>query len=139
MLAELDPVELERKLLEGSDDEGHVELEGDEPFFNQSNLKYDSRIVSADMKRLVSDLIVEEKEETVQPCGNEVVMGRIHNRLDSWKGVEFDTIDMMIGLDFKKELDSWSKFNNQVQETAAEIEVAIFVQIIEELTEDLGI
>lgn len=135
MLADLDPVELERKLLEGSDDEGQVELDGDQPVLNQANFNYHS----ADMKRLVSDLIVEEKREMFQSCGNDVVMGRIRNRLDSWKGVEFDTIDMMIGLDFKKEADSWAKFSSQVEETAAEIEVAIYVQIIEELTEDLGI
>lgn len=131
MLAELDPV--------GSDDESQVELDGDEPVLNQSNFKYNAKIMSADMKRLVSDLIVEEKREMFQSCGNDVVMGRIRNRLDSWKGVEFDTIDMMIALDFKKESDSWAKFSNQVEETAAEIEVAIYVQIIEELTEDLGV
>lgn len=75
-LAELDPVELERKLLEGSDDEGHVEREdseADEPLsplrqhnvetfvsqvFNQSSLKYQSRSKEQYMKRLVSDLTV---------------------------------------------------------------------------------
>ncbi|XP_057779374.1 uncharacterized protein LOC130997957 [Salvia miltiorrhiza] len=127
-LAELDPVELEKKLMvEGSDDEGHVERgesEGDGP-------------LSADMKRLVSDLIVEEKKRMVQSGGSEVVMGRICNRLDSWKEVEFDTIDMMIGLDFKKEADRWSKHGQQVQETAAEIEVAIYLLLIQELTDEL--
>lgn len=154
-LAELDPVELERKLLEGSDDEGHVEREdseADEPLsplrqhnvetfvsqvFNQSSLKYQSRSMSADMKRLVSDLIVEEKRQMIQSGASEVVMGRICNRLDSWREVEFDTIDMMIGLDFKKESDVWTRFGEQVQDTAAEIELAIYVLLVEELTDDL--
>lgn len=118
----MDPVELEKKLqVEGS----ASDEEREEP-------------LSADMKRLVSDLIVEEKRQMVQSGGSEVVMGRICNRLDSWKEVEFDTIDMMIGLDFKKEMDgSWSKCGEQVQETAAEIEVAIYLVLIQELTEEL--
>ncbi|KAI3471973.1 hypothetical protein Pfo_028661 [Paulownia fortunei] len=134
-LAKLDPIELERKLMEGSDDEDEgerEESEGDEPLsayrkqsvetfvsqvFNQSSLKYHSRNMSTDMKRLVSDLIVEEKSEMIHSGNNEVVMGRICNRLDSWKEVEFDTIDMMIGLDFKREFDGWTKFREEVEET----------------------
>ncbi|KAG6427500.1 hypothetical protein SASPL_111746 [Salvia splendens] len=124
-LAKLDPIELEKKLqLEGSDDEVHVEREGDEP-------------LSADMKRLVYDLIDEEKEQMVQSGGSEVVMGRICNRLDSWKEVEFDTVDMMIGLDFKKEFDGWSKHGQQVKETKVEIEVAIYLHLIQEIIEEL--
>ncbi|KAI3471848.1 hypothetical protein Pfo_028501 [Paulownia fortunei] len=144
-LAKLDPIELERKLMEGSDDEDEgerEESEGDEPLslyrkqsvetfvsqvFNQSSLKYHSRNMSTDMKRLVSDLIVEEK----------MVMGRICNRLDSWKEVEFDTIDMMIGLDFKREFDGWTKFHEEVEETAAEIELAVYGLLVEELSEEL--
>ncbi|XP_047963118.1 uncharacterized protein LOC125207704 [Salvia hispanica] len=123
-LAEFDPVELEKKLqLEGSDDEVHLEREGDEP-------------LSADMKRLVSDLIDEEKKQMVQSGGSEVVMGRICNRLDSWKAVEFDTIDMMIGLDFKKEIDGWIKHGQQVHETKVEIEVAIYLLLIQEIIEE---
>ncbi|KAH6825310.1 hypothetical protein C2S53_009914 [Perilla frutescens var. hirtella] len=154
-LAELDPVELERKLLvEGSDEEGREGTDEHEPLsmspyrqhnvetfvsqvFNQSSLKYHSRSMSADMKRLVSDLIVEEKRQMIQPGANEVVMGRICSRLDSWREVESDTIDMMIGLDFKKELQGWAKFGQEVQETAAEIELAIYLLLLQELTDDL--
>ena len=137
LLAELDPVELEKKLqVEGSDDEGHVERDGDEPF-SPYRQQPGAEPLSADMKRLVSDLIVEEKRQMVQPGGSEVMMGRICNRLDSWKEVEFDTVDMMIGLDFKKELDGWSKHGEQIQETTAEIEVAIYLLLIQELTEEL--
>lgn len=154
-LAELDPVELERKLLEGSDDEGHMEREGSEgdealsPYrqsnvetfvsqvLNQSSLKYHSRCMSADMKRLVSDLIVEEKRQMIHPGANEVVMGRICNKLDSWREVESDTIDMMIGLDFNKELGVWTKCGQEIEDTAAEIELAIYVLLLQEITEDL--
>ncbi|KAG6433943.1 hypothetical protein SASPL_105562 [Salvia splendens] len=137
LLAELDPVELEKKLqVEGSDDEGHVERDGDESF-SPYRQQHGAEPLSADMKRLVSDLIVEEKRHMDQSGGSEVMMGRICNRLDSWKAVEFDTVDMMIGLDFKKEVDGWSKHGEQVQETTAEIEVAIYLLLIQELTEEL--
>ncbi|KAL1545738.1 hypothetical protein AAHA92_22426 [Salvia divinorum] len=136
-LAELDPVELEKKLqVEGSDDEGHVERDGDVPF-SPYREQHGAEPFSADMKRLVSDLIVEEKRQMVQSGGSEVKMGRICNRLDSWKEVEFDTVDMMIGLDFNKEFDGWSKYGQQVQETTAEIEVAISLLLIQELTDEL--
>lgn len=147
-LAELDPVELERKLLEESDDEDVSENE--EPLslyrkqsvetfvtqvFNQSS---HPRNISNDMKRLVSDLIVEEKGDIICSGNNEVgVMGRIRNRLDSWKEVELNTIDMMIGLDFKKEFDGWTKFPKQLEETAGEIELAVYGLLVEELLEEL--
>ncbi|KAL1549323.1 hypothetical protein AAHA92_17443 [Salvia divinorum] len=138
-LAELDPVELEKKLqLEGSesDDEVHVEREGDEPFF-PCRQHHGAKPLSAAMKRLVSDLIVEEKTQMVPSGGSEVVMGRICNRLDSWKEVEFDTMDMMIGLHFKKEFDGWSKHRQQVHEATVEIEVEIYLLLIQELTDEL--
>ncbi|KAK6139908.1 hypothetical protein DH2020_026353 [Rehmannia glutinosa] len=157
-LAELDPIELERKLLEGSDDEDQGEREEPEDedneqlslyrkqsvetiltqVFNQSTLQCHSRNMSTDMKRLVSDLIVEEKSEIVRSGNNnEVVMGRICNRLDSWKEVEFNTIDMMIGFDLKRECDGWMKFREQSEEMSAEIELAIYGLLLEELSEEL--
>lgn len=156
-LAELDPMELERKLLEESDDDDDDDLEereelGDEEplalykqrsvdkfvteVFNKSTLQ-NTRKISTDMTRLVSDLITEEKRETNFWCNKEVVLGRVCNRLDSWREVEFDTIDMMIGLDFKKEMDGWKNFTEQVEETAAEFELAIFGLLVDELSDEL--
>ncbi|KAL3628341.1 hypothetical protein CASFOL_027387 [Castilleja foliolosa] len=112
-LAELDTVELERDSLEGSDD------------------------MSVDMKKLVSDLITEEKREKVNSCDNEVVMSRVCNKLDSWREVEPNTIDMMIGFDLKGEFDGWTRFNEHVDEISAEIEVAVFGLLVEELSQEL--
>ncbi|CAI9762127.1 unnamed protein product [Fraxinus pennsylvanica] len=138
-LAELDPIELERNLLEGSDDddqEEREEYEDDEPIamyvehsvdtfalevISKSNLQK-TRKISADMKRLVSDLIIEHKTETNSLNNNEVV---------------FDTVDMMIESAFKQESDRWTKFQEQDEETAAEIEVGIFGLLVEELSEEL--
>ncbi|KAI3447491.1 hypothetical protein Pfo_004156 [Paulownia fortunei] len=154
-LAELDPLELEQKLLESSDDEYQresVESEDDEPLslyrkqdadtfvnevFSLSSLQHNSRKMSADMKRLVSDLIVEEKSKIFCLGNKEVVLGRTCNRLDSWREVEFDTIDTMVELDFKRGFDGWKKFPEQVEETAAEVELAIFGLLVEELSEEL--
>lgn len=127
MLAELDPIELERKLLEGSDEDYHEEQE--ESLENEPLSQY---------TRLVSDLIVEEKGEMVSSSGNDVVLGRVCKRFDSWKQVEFNTIDMMVGLDLKRELNGWTRFNDQVEETAAEIELEIFVLLVEELSDELN-
>ncbi|KAL3839779.1 hypothetical protein ACJIZ3_024370 [Penstemon smallii] len=158
-LANLDPMELERKLLEGSEGEEQVEeeeeeeSENDEPLslyrniqnvdtfvtevFNQTDLQNHSKKMSDDMKRLVSDLIVEERNKIICPGTKEVVFGRICNKLDSWKEVEFDTIDMMIDLDFKREFDGWRKCTEQGEEVVKEIELEIFGLLIEELSEDM--
>ncbi|KAL0309574.1 UNVERIFIED_CONTAM: hypothetical protein Sradi_5899700 [Sesamum radiatum] len=156
-LAELDPMELERKLLEGSDDddlgETGRESEDDDPLslyrqqatidsivaevLNQSSLECHTTNMSSDMKKLVSDLIIEEKSKNTSCSGNnDVVMRRVCSKLDSWKRVQFDTIDMMIGLDFRREYEDWKKFPEQVEETAAEIELAIYGLLLEELLSD---
>ncbi|XP_011094405.1 uncharacterized protein LOC105174110 [Sesamum indicum] len=156
-LAELDPMELERKLLEGSDEDdlgGEMgrESEDDDPLslyrqqdtidsivaevLNQSSLECHTMSMSSDMKKLVTDLIIEEKSKTNCSGNNDVVMRRICCRLDAWKQVQFDTIDMMIGLDFRREYDDWKKFPEQVEETAAEIELAIYGLLLEELLSD---
>ncbi|KAL2487179.1 hypothetical protein Adt_31935 [Abeliophyllum distichum] len=138
-LAELDPIELERKLLEGSDDDDRQDREkckDDELFamyrehsvdtfapkdFSKSSLQK-TRKIYTDMKRLVSDLIIEQKNEMNCLNNSEVV---------------FDTVDMMIELAFKRELDGWTKFREQEEETAAEIEVGIFGLLVEELSGEL--
>ncbi|GFP97569.1 hypothetical protein PHJA_001901000 [Phtheirospermum japonicum] len=127
-LAELDTIELERDSLQGSDDEDRSD--GDEQLSLYKNM-------STDMKKLVSDLITEEKNGIVNSCDNEVVMSRIGNKLDSWREVEPNTIDMMIGFDFKTEFDGWTRFNEQVEDISAAMEVAIFGQLVDELSQEL--
>ncbi|KAA8516682.1 hypothetical protein F0562_016812 [Nyssa sinensis] len=77
--------------------------------------------VSADMKRLVSDLIAEEKRAQNDMEDSEV--GKmVCKRLDSWKEVDPNTIDMMVELDFRRELDGWK--NNQEQLPSYSTEMA---------------
>ncbi|CAI9778943.1 unnamed protein product [Fraxinus pennsylvanica] len=139
-LAELDPIELERKLLEGSDDDDEQvereECKDHDPFamyrehsvdtfasevFSRSRLQK-MRNTTTDMKRLALDLIIEQNSEMNCLNNSEVV---------------FDTVDMMIELAFQRESDSWTKFREQKEETAAKIEVGIFGLLVEELSEEL--
>lgn len=139
-LAELDTIELERKLLEESDDDDQVEkeeYEDDEHFamyrehiidtfasevLTISRLQKTQKIPT-DMKRLVLNLIVEQKSK--RNCSN------------NSDQVVFDTVDMMIELAFRRESNRWTNFREQEEETAAEIEVGIFGILVEELSEEL--
>lgn len=156
-LAELDPIELEKRMMEqleeeDEDEEDEQQKEDKEfiPLYKTCNLdsfvnevfsKSDilsRRKVPADMKKLVSDLISEENNEIKSlDSSSEIVLGRVCRKLDSWKEVESNTIDMMVELDFRSEFDQWKRFQEQRDETAVEIELEIFSLLVEELTEEL--
>ncbi|KAG5556628.1 hypothetical protein RHGRI_007035 [Rhododendron griersonianum] len=145
-LAELDPIELEKRMLEDQeeedgDDDDEVDSSLDQ-FNSEKNLdRYIREVLvrqskdSADMKRLVIDLIAEEKREEGggrDDC--EMVVSRVCERLDSWKEVESNTIDMMVEFDFRRETDGWKRTDReQVVEIAVEIEISIFGLLEEEL------
>ena len=128
-LAELDPIELEKRMLEEQEDEDDNEdLEGEEECKDYNSLRLHSRknvdglvkeilhiSKSKDQKRLVSDIVAEEREE-----------------------VESTTIDMMVGLEFRREVDGWKRDDQEhVGEIATEIELSIFGLLVEELSEAL--
>ncbi|XP_059646740.1 uncharacterized protein LOC132293317 [Cornus florida] len=149
-LAGLDPIELEKKMLEEQDDEVEEEWEDDDEaealsLCREENVNGLLREVlgksshhhsklSADMNRLVLDLIAEEEREQDD---SEVVVKKVCKRLDSWKEVESNTIDMMVELDFRREVDGWKKNQEEVRETAMEIELAILGLLMEELSVEL--
>lgn len=158
-LAELNPIELEKRMLEdeqydNDNDEDRDEVEdGDDEEENNDDfvrqiLKRSSfhnlpRTIPTDMKRLVFDLIAEEERGKIigfdddDDDDKEVAVKRVCKRFVSWKEVEPNTIDMMVELDFRKELDGWKKNDQeQVEETAMEIELAIFGLLVDELSED---
>lgn len=158
-LADLDPVELERRMAEQEDDdeeevsdleEEEHRREDDELISSdrEKNIEtfileeihskssfYLPRKIQIDMKRLISDLIVEEGGENV--FYRESMGKRICKRLESWTEVESNTIDMMVGQDFRRELDGWRGSREQVEETALEIELGIVGLLVEELSEEL--
>ncbi|KAL2933628.1 Sodium-dependent phosphate transport protein 2C [Bienertia sinuspersici] len=132
-LSELDPIELEKRLIE---DEEEYALEHAKEFeqtqahdFMQVNVKKHG------IKRLISDLIIEEECE--QNSSEEQVIKRVCKRLDSWKEVESNTIDIMVEMDLRREIGNWNKSQKEVDETAMDIEVAIFSVLVDELVEAL--
>ncbi|WCJ34357.1 hypothetical protein M5689_015670 [Euphorbia peplus] len=150
-LAELDPIELEKRMLEQEHEDEHdddftedeEEQEQDIHDMIMEQLGETSfgrtRKMPPDMKRLVSDLITEEEGEQSYITDRELMAKRVCKRLEGWncKEVECNTIDMMVEKDFKKQIDEWKKYQEQVGEAALEIEVSIFKVLVEELSEDL--
>ncbi|PON31408.1 histone-lysine N-methyltransferase SETD1B-like protein [Parasponia andersonii] len=152
-LAKLDPIELEKRMLEDGDDDNYdinnldeeEECEDDElsidGFVREVLSKSSFRQVHRTpehMKRLVSDLIFEEKREQNSIDNIEELARRVCKRFESWKDVQSNTIDMMIEQDFRSELEGWKNNKEQVGETAVEIEFAIFGLLVEELAAELG-
>lgn len=142
-LAELDPIELEKRMLEqeqddDDDDDNEHESGSCGDGMVQEVVKTSFHNVPEGMKRLVTDLIGEE--ETEQSCygDGEAVAKRVRQRLESWKEVESNTIDMMVGQDLRRsEVDGWKRSELQIRETALEVENAIFGLLMEELSEEL--
>lgn len=153
-LAELEPIELEKRMLEGYEDEDDDDYYPDEneehEVVNEFGMNVDDLIceifsasspcnldkVPGHMKRLVSDLIAEEKNNGMDKK-NEAMVKIVCKRLDSWKEVESNTIDMMVELDLIRELDGWKSYEEEVGDRAKEIELAIFGLLMEEISEEL--
>ncbi|KAE8690062.1 hypothetical protein F3Y22_tig00110929pilonHSYRG00064 [Hibiscus syriacus] len=157
-LAGLDPVELEKRMLEQDkdDDNGYDGIcnveeaeSGKESVSSDAEMNVDGflqvlnssfhslRHVPRGMKRLVTDLIAEEETEQSGYIDREAVIKRVCKRLESWKEVESNTIDMMVEQDLRKEPDCWKRHQVQIRETALEVEHTIFRLLMKELSEEL--
>ena len=92
--------------------------------------------VPTHVKRIVSDLVAEENKNEEE---RGVVVRRVLRRLELWKMVESNTIDMMVELDFRKEKgEGWRRYDDEkIKEVGVEIEVAIFGVLMEELAQEL--
>ncbi|GMJ12057.1 TON1 Recruiting Motif 28 [Hibiscus trionum] len=135
-LAELDPIELETRMLEQEqDDDNDAESSSSQSEMNIDcyNLKH----IPDCMKRLVSDLIAEEETSRCNGSIDEQLAAeRACKRLDSWKDVESNTIDMMVEQDFRRDqIEGWKGNEEQVRETAIEVERGIFGLLMQELSE----
>ncbi|KAK3226762.1 hypothetical protein Dsin_006624 [Dipteronia sinensis] len=126
--------------LEEEEDSEHYESSVDgflKQVVSQSDY-HNHRRIPEDMKRLMTDLIAEEEREQNWSDDREGVVKRVCRRLESWKEVESNTIDMMVEQDIRKQLDGWKRNDQeQIGETALEIELAIFGLLMEELSEEL--
>jgi hypothetical protein len=152
-LAELDPLELEKRMLEEEEDEDETYMEEDEEMDDvsceQNDFKHlvfeavylsmvqDRQKIPQEFKKLISDLILEEEREFNSLEERDIVITKICKRLESWKEVESNTIDMMIEEDFCVEDQGWKKNVEQIRNMAGELEFAIFSILVEEFSEEL--
>ncbi|KAK8542098.1 hypothetical protein V6N13_137337 [Hibiscus sabdariffa] len=139
-LAELDPIELKKRMLEQEqDDDDNDDAESSSQSEMNIDDGYNLKHIPDCMKRLISDLIAEG--ETTKCNGStdkKVAAERVCKRLDSWKDVESNTTDMMVEQDFRRDqIEGWKGNEEQVRETAIEVERAIFGLLMQELSEEL--
>lgn len=148
-LAELDPIELEKIMLEQEEEEEDLEDEDSELSCKENDFKeqvyesvflsmvQDKQKIPQEFRKLISDLIVEEGIELESLEDREMVIRGICKRLESWKEVESNTIDMMIKEDLSKEDIVWKKNGEEKSKMACELEIAIFGFLVEEVSEEL--
>lgn len=151
-LAELDPVELEKRMLEYQEDDEEEDIVEEEAcdYVNgfgslymqdldevvgevlSRSVQFDPDKISSDVRWLLLHLIAEERKSEPD-CSMEVIVSSVCERLNAWKEVESNTIDMMIELDFRKDVDGWMRYEEEVGDRARDIEQAIFGLLVEEL------
>lgn len=157
-LAELDPVELEKRIQEEeeeADEDDSIELQEEEDTSEEDKDEEDTEaslikdvlrqfgyqgLELPGMKMLISHLIYEEEDEERRKRSDnsvEATMKRVCKRLESWRCVETNTIDMMIRMDLDRETDDWKKFLEQINQVAlaaeADLSVTLFVEVLDEL------
>lgn len=147
-LSDLDPIELEKRMIDEENknyeesfldqDEDYEEYEYEsfsfevqrrvDEFIEEIVTKFGfQEMKKPGMKRLISDLIVEEESvENALEVSDEQIIKRACKRLESWKEVESNTIDMMVEIDLSRVISGWKKPHEQIGETTKDIEVAIF-------------
>ncbi|KAG9459052.1 hypothetical protein H6P81_003560 [Aristolochia fimbriata] len=150
-LAELDPFELEKILDEEEAFEAEHEAQEKEAQSLTLDREYTDELVASilsmsgachhcqavprDVKMLILDLIEEEQEKTTEET--EKLARKVCKKLESWKDVELNTVDMMVELDFRLESNKWKRDPVEVQVVGSEIEYAILGLLVEELSVDL--
>ena len=162
-MAALDPLELEKRIAQ--DEEDCEEEDGDNK--DRSSFKKNERQVKsgvalehenttefikkvlipldghdlhrqlpATVKSLVLDLAKEETEEGT--IDREVPVKTVCKKIEWWKNVEYNTIDMTVELDFTKERNEWLRNPKEVQEIVIKVEYVILGSLVDELLTDLN-
>ncbi|KAL8152905.1 hypothetical protein V2J09_010665 [Rumex salicifolius] len=143
-LADLDPIELEKRMVEEEEEDGEydedLEYEADvEDDVERSTEYYLAEIgmrsglvhdlVNPGMKKLLSDLISEESFGDDYEC----LVKRVCERLELWNEVDPNTIEMMVAMDLKGEDDTWQNRGEEISQTAKMVELSIFAGLLDEL------
>ncbi|XP_054803604.1 uncharacterized protein LOC129306859 [Prosopis cineraria] len=156
-LAELDPLELEKRLLDQEEEEEDETLleehdwEDDDKETPDEENGYSELLlgvlresnweergeIRADMKKLICDLLREEREGSEEEDREKLIRG-VCKRLELWREVETNTIDMMVGQDLNGEDEGLKRNGEHVREVAGELEHAIFGFLVEEMSQELA-
>ncbi|CAK8544024.1 unnamed protein product [Lathyrus sativus] len=156
-LAGLDPLELEKRMMEDEEDVDETYMEEDDDVEDEESevsckendfkemvfeavylsMVHDRQQMPQEFKKLIHDLILEEERECISLEERDMVITRICKRVESWKEVESNTIDMMIEEDFSIEDGGWKKNVEQIRNMAGELEFDIFSILVEEFSEEL--
>ncbi|KAE9590066.1 hypothetical protein Lalb_Chr21g0315611 [Lupinus albus] len=155
LLAELDPLELEKIMLDKEKCENETFTEDDEcdddefqSLCEEKELRelvleilchssvHDKRHVPEDYRRLIFDLIMEEERKVDSLEDRKMVIRRVCRRLELWKEVESNTIDMMIEEDFYRKECGWKKNALQIRDLVGEFELDILGFLVEEFSEE---
>ncbi|OWM82506.1 uncharacterized protein LOC116209205 [Punica granatum] len=141
-LAELEPVELEKRLLEqdSEEDDGTNEMESAvfslEEVLGKSTQEQEK--IPDGATELVKCVLAEEDRKQYCSEDRESVTRGFCKRLLLWREADFNKIDMMVERDLRGDLDGWmNRDQEQVGEAAREIEIAIFGLMLGELAEEL--
>ncbi|KAK9068423.1 hypothetical protein SSX86_012537 [Deinandra increscens subsp. villosa] len=137
LLAGLDPIDLENRMLEQCSDEDEDVLSSGEDVTSEECLREIVNHLGVGkipwyMKKLVLDLIEEENKNEE----HEMIVQRVCKQLHSWKVVELNTIDMMVETDFRTEGWKWCD-NETIRNIGMDIEMVIFGFLMEELAQEL--
>lgn len=162
-MAALDPLELEKRIAQ--DEEDREEEDGDKEdrssivtnerqvksvvalehentteFIKKVLIPLDGpdvhRQIPSTGKSLVLDLAKEETEEGT--IDREVLVKRVCKKIEWWKNVEYNTIDMTVELDFTRERNEWLRNPKEVQEIVIKFEYVILGSLVDELLTDLN-
>ncbi|OIW06271.1 hypothetical protein TanjilG_19709, partial [Lupinus angustifolius] len=154
-LVELDPLKLEKRMPDKEECRYETFIEDDEcedddfqSLCKEKELReqvfeilchssvHDRRHVREDYRRLVSDLIMEEEKQVDSSEDRNMVIRRVCRRLELWKEVESNTIDMMIEEDFSSQECGWKKNAFQIRDLIGEFELSILGFLVEEFSDE---
>lgn len=149
-LADLDPKDLEELILEDElyedanlefqekyDDTASDTLSAPEDEILQQVLEklglHRLGKIPYDMKKLVLDLIADGEMEKELLDHTYDVVDTVCAKFESWKEVEQNTIDMMVGEDFRQETCKWKANKDELRLVAMDIELAIYASLVREV------
>ncbi|KAK9122728.1 hypothetical protein Sjap_012330 [Stephania japonica] len=151
-LAELDPVELEKRILEDEEEEeGEYSTDANDSSCSSAednsvafakevltcSSPCDCQRVSLDVRKLVLGL-GDRENRALGFEGKDMIAKKLRGRLGSWRGTKMKAIDMMVELDLRREGQEWRETHEEdLQDISASIELDIFGFLVEELSDEL--